>query len=148
MTCLACPNGEDCALAGGCKKAAPIQSARQIPAPTILAAHLRAMNALGDFLNSPNKAAEMAMREAEAAFRAMLSASPQPPQQIPADVAKDAARLDWLDANNLHRKFGWKVSQSEIGNVTVSSIIYLGGQHVPTIREAIDAAIAAQGEQL
>ena len=54
------------------------------------------------------------------------------------DDARDAARLDFLD-QNLRFKMGWSVDAAPAGNLFVRTII-LGNK---TIREAIDAAIAA-----
>ncbi len=52
----------------------------------------------------------------------------------------DAARLNFLDKNSRFQ-MGWSVRIAPAGNVSVGSIIQLGGPPT-TIREAIDAAIA------
>ena len=54
----------------------------------------------------------------------------------------DAARLDYLDGN-LRFKMGWNIGAAPAGNLSVTSVIFLGKPPV-TIRQAIDAAIAAQ----
>jgi len=62
-------------------------------------------------------------------------------------LKKDAERLDFLD-RSLSRKFGWKVSVAPAGNVSVTSVIFLGDQQPVSIRTAIDdAAIAATGSK-
>jgi len=53
----------------------------------------------------------------------------------------DAERLNWLDANNIPKRLGWKVGTAPAGNVSVSSVLSLGPEPV-TIRAAIDAARA------
>lgn len=57
--------------------------------------------------------------------------------------AKDTERLNWLDAQNLQQRMGWKVSQAPAGNVSVQHVVFLGSEPVP-IRVAIDAAMSAQ----
>ena len=55
-------------------------------------------------------------------------------------AGEDAELLDWLDAANLKMRMGWKVGKAPAGNVSVTSIIFLGSEPVP-IREAIRAAM-------
>lgn len=55
---------------------------------------------------------------------------------------KDAERLDTLDGNAKFR-LGWEVMRAPIGNLVVHSVAFLGSKKPTTIREAIDAAIAA-----
>lgn len=60
----------------------------------------------------------------------------------------DAERLDWLDAQNLRFKMGWKVGKAPMGNVSISSVIFLGVVAPISIRDAIDAAmLAARAEK-
>lgn len=61
-------------------------------------------------------------------------------------MAKDAERLDWLDAKNARFKMGWRVTTAPAGNVSVSGVVQLGGT-ITSIRAAIDAAIAASAEK-
>ena len=56
--------------------------------------------------------------------------------------AKDAERLDWLD-RNLGMKMGWRVGVAPAGNVSITSVVQLGGGDPTPIRAAIDAALAA-----
>lgn len=58
-------------------------------------------------------------------------------------LSKDAERLDYLDTINKRFSMGWKVVKAPAGNVSINSIICLGGRPI-TIREAIDAAISAR----
>ncbi len=51
----------------------------------------------------------------------------------------DAERLNWLDANNIQKRMGWKVGVAPAGNVLVSSVVFLGSEPM-TIRSAIDIA--------
>jgi len=53
----------------------------------------------------------------------------------------DRDRLNWLDANNVPKRMGWAVGIAPAGNVSVSSVVFLGSEPV-TIRGAIDAARA------
>ena len=53
----------------------------------------------------------------------------------------DAARLDWLDAQNLPRRFGWRVDKAPFGNTSITGIM----RGTTPIREAIDAALKEQG---
>lgn len=77
-------------------------------------------------------------------------------ERVPADVAMarilraasepdDSELLDWLDATNKRFKMGWKVGVAPAGNCSVQSIICLGNSEPATIREAVRAAIKAQG---
>lgn len=50
----------------------------------------------------------------------------------------DAERLDYLD-KNLSMKMGWIVGVAPAGNISITSVIYLGGEP-QTIRDAIDGA--------
>ena len=75
-----------------------------------------------------------------AADIAALSAPPQHSADI--DAMRDAARLDWLDATNAPFKIGWRAGIAPRGNVSVGTLIQLGGT-ITSIREAIDAAIDA-----
>lgn len=58
-----------------------------------------------------------------------------------AELEADRDRLDWLDANNIPKRMGWAVGTAPAGNVSVSSVVFLGSEPV-TIRAAIDAARA------
>ena len=78
--------------------------------------------------------------QAAAVVRAALASQPQ------AVDAEDAARLDWLDAQNLRFRMGWQVIKALPGNVSVKSIIFTGTQPPVSIRAAIDAARRAGGE--
>ena len=64
--------------------------------------------------------------------------------EAPADVARDAARLDWLDERNAPHGLGWEIIQMPAGNVHIHT---LTGDKAKfgSIREAIDAAIERQG---
>lgn len=53
----------------------------------------------------------------------------------------NAARLDWLDAQNARFRIGWRVGQAPIGNVNVHAIVQLGTGPLTSIRAAIDAAM-------
>jgi hypothetical protein len=81
-------------------------------------------------------------------YAAMLSASPQSAQQIPADVAKDALdakRYRWLRQRDHGKKIGVEI---RIGGYM--GMYWLGANGVKyetALDAAIDAAIAAQGEQ-
>jgi hypothetical protein len=54
----------------------------------------------------------------------------------------DAALLDWLDSTNRPLQMGWRVTVAPAGNVSIGSVIQLGGK-ITSIREAISAAIAS-----
>jgi hypothetical protein len=71
-----------------------------------------------------------------------ILASPTP-AEAPADVARDAARLDWLDERNAPHGLGWEIIQMPAGNVHIHT---LTGDKAKfeSIRDAIDAAIAAE----
>lgn len=58
-------------------------------------------------------------------------------------LREDAAMLDWLDATNTPFKMGWNVRLAPAGNVSVSSVIQLGGSVTP-IRAAISASMEQQ----
>jgi hypothetical protein len=77
------------------------------------------------------------------------AASPQATATQPAQTERaltDAKRLDWIDVQNAPLQMGWRVGVAPKGNVSISSVIQLGGK-VTSIREAIDAAMdAAQPE--
>ena len=75
-------------------------------------------------------------------LRKLLSAAPTP-AEAPADVARDAARLDWLDERNAPHGLGWEIIQMSAGNVHIHT---LTGDKAKfeSIRDAIDAAIAAE----
>jgi hypothetical protein len=75
-------------------------------------------------------------------LREMLAAPPAP--SVPDNVARDAARLDWLDERNAPHGLGWETIQMPAGNVHIHT---LTGDKAKfgSIREAIDAAIERQG---
>ena len=59
-------------------------------------------------------------------------------------LRKDAGRLDFLDARNRPLKMGWSVSDAPAGNVSIMSIMSIGGREPTSIRSAIDAAMAKE----
>lgn len=61
-----------------------------------------------------------------------------------AELEKDRDRLDFLDETNAPKLMGWRCGIAPAGNVSVESVIQVGGK-LTSIREAIDQAIAAQG---
>ena len=66
------------------------------------------------------------------------------PAEAPADGARDAERLDWLDERNAPHGLGWEIIQMPAGNVHIHT---LTGDKAKfeSIRDAIDAAIERQG---
>lgn len=64
----------------------------------------------------------------------------QPAPSVPDNVARDAARLDWLDERNAPHGLGWEIIQMPAGNVHIHT---LTGDKAKfeSIRDAIDAAI-------
>lgn len=66
-------------------------------------------------------------------------------QEAVEEYRKDAERLDFLDTN-LRFSIGWNVSRAPKGNVVVRDVVFLGTNKPVPIREAIDAAIAAEGK--
>lgn len=66
-------------------------------------------------------------------------------QEVTEEYRKDAERLDFLDTN-LRFSIGWNVSRAPKGNVVVRDVVFLGTNKPVPIREAIDAAIAAEGK--
>lgn len=66
-------------------------------------------------------------------------------QEVTKEYRKDAARLNFLDTN-LRFSIGWNVSQAPKGNIVVRDVVFLGTNKPVPIREAIDAAIAAEGK--
>lgn len=70
--------------------------------------------------------------------RAALATAPA------SDKGDDSALLDWLDAQNLRMRMGWKVGVAPAGNVSITSVIQLGGEPT-TIRAAIDKARQSKG---
>lgn len=69
-----------------------------------------------------------------------------PAPSVPDNVARDAARLDWLDERNAPHGLGWETIQMPAGNVHIHT---LTGDKAKfgSIREAIDAAIVAAAER-
>lgn len=69
---------------------------------------------------------------------ALYLAPPAP--SVPDNVARDAARLDWLDERNAPHGLGWEIIQMSAGNVHIHT---LTGDKAKfgSIRDAIDAAI-------
>lgn len=76
-------------------------------------------------------------------LRKLLSAAPTPAEP-PADVARDTARLDWLDERNAPHGLGWEIIQMPAGNVHIHT---LTGDKAKfeSIRDAIDAAREQEG---
>ena len=75
----------------------------------------------------------------------LYTTPPTQASQPQAVDAEDAARLDWLDAQNLRFRMGWQVGKAPAGNVSVKSVIFAGTQPPVSIRAAIDAARRAGG---
>ena len=73
--------------------------------------------------------------------------APTQASQPQAVDAEDAARLDWLDAQNLRFRMGWQVGKAPAGNVSVKGVIFAGTQPPVSIRAAIDAARRAGGAE-
>ena len=88
------------------------------------------------------EAVNEAVKRTEAKLKE-LNAAPTP-AEAPADVARDAARLDWLDERNAPHGLGWEIIQMPAGNVHIHT---LTGDKAKfeSIRDAIDAAIERQG---
>ena len=68
----------------------------------------------------------------------------QPAPSAPDNVARDAARLDWLDERNAPHGLGWEIIQMPAGNVHIHT---LTGDKAKFGQSAIaiDAAIRRQG---
>ena len=75
---------------------------------------------------------------------ALYAAQPEP--SVPDNVARDAARLDWLDERNAPHGLGWEIIQMPAGNVYIHT---LTGDKAKfgSIRDAIDAAMSEKGKQ-
>jgi|SRR5690625_1069185 len=86
---------------------------------------------------SHNDYADTMSMAADALERHQKSVLQSPEMQA---LRKDAAMLDWLDAKNDLFKMGWSVRLAPAGNVSVSSVVQLGGSVTP-IRAAINAAM-------
>jgi len=67
-----------------------------------------------------------------------------PAPSVPDNVARDAARLDWLDERNAPHGLGWEIIQMPAGNVHIHT---LTGDKAKfgSIRDAIDAAMSEKG---
>ena len=76
----------------------------------------------------------------------MLNYAPEAPTpaEAPADVARDAERLDWLDERNAPHGLGWEIIQMPAGNVHIHTL-FGDKARFGSIRDAIDAAIERQG---
>lgn len=75
----------------------------------------------------------------------LLRAALAAPAQGDAKVLADAELLDWLDDTNKRFKMGWKVGLAPAGNVSITSIIQLGGELTP-IRDALRDARQSKGD--
>lgn len=75
---------------------------------------------------------------------ALYAAPPAP--SVPDNVARDAARMDWLDERNAPHGLGWEIIQMPAGNVHIHT---LTGDKAKfgSIRDAIDAAMIEKGKQ-
>lgn len=62
------------------------------------------------------------------------------------ELLKDKARLDFLDSADPRLRLGWSVSAAPAGNLSITSIVELGGSRT-MLRQAIDAALAHQTNQ-
>lgn len=58
-------------------------------------------------------------------------------------LRKDSDRLDWLDRQNLPKRFGWSVVMAPAGIVSVQKVAFAVGEPTP-IRAALDAARAKE----
>ena len=88
------------------------------------------------------EAVNEAVKRTEAKLKE-LNAAPTP-AEAPADVARDAARLDWLDERNAPHGLGWEIIQMPAGNVHIHTL-FGDKAKFGSIRDAIDAAIERQG---